>query len=152
MPFDGTQLNETGRLRWRWSAAMRNPTLLIAALALSAGAAFAQQPAPSKADQALNTAWQQVVAAAETAAISGPDQLRAAKAAQDALQGWLAEQRQKLADQQKASQAALSAAEKDRAALQGQVASLTKQLAEARALVSRAVPAHPASTPAQERR
>ena len=141
---------------------MRKPTLLIAtALALSAGAAFAQQPAPSKAEQNLNTAWQQVVAAAETAAISGPDQLRAAKAAQDALQGWLAEQRQKLADQQKASQAALSAAEKDRAALQGQVASLTKQLADARKflpdlhvhdLPTNNNTAHPMSTPAQDRR
>lgn len=108
---------------------------LAAGAAALSGTAMAQQPAPppeSKAEVNLNAAWQQMVAAAETAAISGPDQLRAAKAAQDALRAWMAEQRQKLADQQKDTQAKLAGVEKDRQSLAAQVASLNKQLADAK--------------------
>lgn len=106
------------------------------ALSLFALPALAQQqpaaPPQSKADAALNAAWQQMVGAAETAAISGPDQLRAAKAAQDALRAWMVEQQQKLADTEKDHQAKLEAVQKDRQTLAAQIASLNKQLAEAK--------------------
>lgn len=110
---------------------------LAAALALNAGAALAQQQQPAsplqtKAESDLNAAWQQMVGAAETAAISGPDQLRAAKAAQGALQAWMAEQRQKLADQQKDAQAKLEQAQRDRLSMSQQVAALNKQLTDAK--------------------
>lgn len=119
-----------------WPRWVGKSAVLAVGLALNAGAALAQQqpasPPQTKAESELNAAWQQVVGAAETAAISGPDQLRAAKAAQGALQAWMAEQRQKAADQAKDAQDKLSASQKDRQTLAAQIANLNKQLAEAR--------------------
>lgn len=112
---------------------MRKVIVLAAALtAVSLSALAQQQPAKTKAESELNAAWQQMVGAAETAAISGPDQLRAAKAAQGALQAWMAEQRQKLADVTKDSQAKLEQAQRDRLSMSQQVAALNKQLADAK--------------------
>lgn len=109
---------------------MRKAIMLAVALTTLALPALAQQQPASlpqtKAETDLNAAWQQMVAAAETAAISGPDQLRAAKAARGALQVWMAEQRQKLADQQ----AKLEQAQRERLSMSQQVAALNKRLVD----------------------
>ena len=66
------------------------PNRLFAAVLISgvyaAAVAYAQSPPTSaQIDARLNAAWSANVAAAEGAAISGPDQLKAAKALQEAV-------------------------------------------------------------------
>lgn len=108
----------------------------VALIALIALPALAQQqpaaPPQSKVDADLDAAGNQLLNTSQQEAIVGPHQLEAAQAFLAALGPWKAEQRQKLTDMAHDNQAKLEAVQKDRQTLAAQIASLNKQLADAK--------------------
>ena len=117
------------------------------AAAVFAGAMGTALAAPvstqDKAAADLNAAWSTLVDVAQNAAISGPDQLHAARTAQAAMAAWMKEQSDKMA----AAEAQVAALTKARDAATAQVvllrakdaeiAALTKQVADLKAAVAK---------------
>ena len=117
------------------------------AAAVFAGAMGTALAAPvstqDKAAVDLNAAWSTLVDVAQNAAISGPDQLHAARTAQAAMAAWMKEQSDKMA----AAEAQVAALTKARDAATAQVvllrakdaeiAALTKQVADLKAAVAK---------------
>ena len=121
------------------------------AAAVFAGAMGTALAAPvstqDKAAADLNAAWSTLVDVAQNAAISGPDQLHAARTAQAAMAAWMKEQSDKMA----AAEAQVAALTKARDAATAQVvllrakdaeiAALTKQVADLKKQVADLKPA-----------